>query len=183
MIHHDIPVWVYIVFTAVTAVGVMMQALVLLGMLFALKGALKRVEEITHKAEDAALPLLESTRDLLKDVSPKLKVTTQNLMEASQTAREISQTVRTESARMAVTVDDLLKKVSGQADRVDEMVTATLNSVAHATATVQRTVSGPVRQVGAVLDGLRAGFEVLRRKERAAEPAHAGAGVDGDNFV
>jgi hypothetical protein len=91
---------------------------------------------------------------------------------------EVSQTLRVESKRAAGTVDDLLKKAMVQTDRVDEMVTATLNSVAHATATVQRAVSGPVRQVGAVLNGLRAGFDVLRNKEREA---HAAA--DGDHFV
>ena len=49
--HQEIPQWVYIVFTAVTAAGVLMQALVLLGMLFALKSALRRVDEVTKKAE------------------------------------------------------------------------------------------------------------------------------------
>jgi hypothetical protein len=79
---------------------------------------------------------------------------------------------------VAAAVDDLLKKAAVQADRVDEMVTGTLNSVAHATATMQKAVSGPVRQVGAVLNGLRAGFDVLRSKEREV---HASA--DGDHFV
>jgi hypothetical protein len=169
--HHEIPQWVYIVFTAVTAAGVLMQALVLLGMLFALKGALRRVDEVSKKAEENVLPLLATSRSLLEEVSPKLKVAAQNVL-------EVSQTLRVESKRAAGTVDDLLKKAMVQTDRVDEMVTATLNSVAHATATVQRAVSGPVRQVGAVLNGLRAGFDVLRNKEREA---HAAA--DGDHFV
>jgi hypothetical protein len=148
-----------------------MQALVLLGMLFALKGALRRVDEVSKKAEENVLPLLATSRSLLEEVSPKLKVAAQNVL-------EVSQTLRVESKRAAGTVDDLLKKAMVQTDRVDEMVTATLNSVAHATATVQRAVSGPVRQVGAVLNGLRAGFDVLRNKEREA---HAAA--DGDHFV
>ncbi len=170
--HHDVPVWVYIVFTAVTAVGVMMQALVLLGMLFALKGALGRLNEISKKAEEHVLPTLEITRRLMEEVSPKLKVATQNVL-------EVSQTLRVESKQVAGTVDDLLKKTSGQIERVDEILTATLNSVAHATATVQRAVVAPARQVGAVLNGLRAGFDVLRNhKERET---HAAA--DGDHFV
>jgi hypothetical protein len=65
-----------------------------------------------------------------------------------------------------------------QADRVDEMVTGTLNSVANATEAVQKAVSGPVRQVGAVLNGLRAGLDVLRNKGRDAH-----ASPDGDHFV
>lgn len=176
--HHDIPTWVYILFTAVTALGVMLQALVLLLMFFALKGALGRLNEVSKKAEENVLPLLATSRSLLEEVSPKLKVAAQNALEVSQTAREVSLTLKTESQNVAAAVDDLLKKAAVQADRVDEMVTGTLNSVAHATATVQKAVSGPVRQVGAVLNGLRAGFDVLRSKEREV---HASA--DGDHFV
>jgi flagellar biosynthesis chaperone FliJ len=155
-----------------------MQALVLLGMLFALKGALGRLNELSKKAEENVLPLLATSRSLLEEVSPKLKVAAQNALEVSQTAKEVSLTVRAESTKMAGALDDLLQKAAVQADRVDEMVTGTLDSVAHATATVQKAVSGPVRQVNAVLNGLRAGFEVLRSKEREA---HAAA--DGDHFV
>ena len=165
---HDIPMWV---FAAVIAGAVLMQALVLLGMLFAAKSALRRVGEVSKKVEEQALPILATSRQLLEEVSPKLKVATQNVL-------EVSHTLRTESVRVAVSVDDLLKKASVQVDRVDDMVTGTLNSVAHATATVQKAVSGPVRQVGAVLSGLRAGLDVLRNKEREV---HASA--DGDHFV
>ncbi len=165
---HDIPMWV---FAAVIAGAVLMQALVLLGMLFAAKSALRRVGEVTKKVEEQALPILATSRQLLEEVSPKLKVATQNVL-------EVSHTLRTESVRVAVSVDDLLKKASVQVDRVDDMVTGTLNSVAHATATVQKAVSGPVRQVGAVLSGLRAGLGVLRNKEREVH-----ASDDGDHFV
>jgi len=169
--HHDIPVWVYITFTAVTAAGVLMQALVLLGMLIALKKAFARVDEVTKKAEENALPALQSARSLLEEISPKVKVTAQNLL-------EVSQTLSVESKNVAGALDELLKKAAVQTDRLNEMLTGTLDSVAHATATVQRAVAAPVRQVGAVLSGLRAGFDVLRNKEREA---HAAA--DGDHFV
>jgi hypothetical protein len=176
--HHEIPVWVYITFTAVTAAGVLMQALVLLGMLFALKGALGRLNDISKKAEENVLPLLATSRGLLEEVSPKLKVAAQNMLEVSQKARDVSETASVEAVKAAASVDDLLKKALAQADRVDEMVTGTLNSVANATAAVHKAVSGPVRQVGAVLNGLRAGFDVLRNKEHEV---HASA--DGDHFV
>jgi hypothetical protein len=180
--HHDIPVWVYITFTAVTAVGVLMQALVLLGMLLALKGALKKVNAFSEKAEEHVLPVLVSTRSLLEEVSPKLKVAAQNALEVSQTAREVSATARTESAKLAAALDDVLQKAAVQTDRLDEIVTSALTSVAYATAMVQRAVATPMRQVAALLNGLRAGFDVLRSKEREpeGETVHA---ADGDHFV
>jgi hypothetical protein len=80
--------------------------------------------------------------------------------------------------RIAAVLDDVLERVAVQTDRVDEIVTGTLDSVVHATSTLQKAVSGPVRQLNAVLNGLRVGFDVLRSKEREA---HAAA--DGDHFV
>ena len=168
---HSIPAWVYILFTAVTAAGVVMQALVLLGMLFAIKAALSRLDEVTKQAQEHALPALATARHLLDEVSPKLKVAAQNVL-------EVSHTLKHESTHVSGAVDELLKKAEVQVDRVDEMVTGTLNSIAYATATVQKAVSTPMRQVGAVLSGLRAGFDVLRSKDREA---HAAA--DGDHFV
>ncbi|MGA8531817.1 MAG: hypothetical protein WB622_19000 [Acidobacteriaceae bacterium] len=168
---HDIPAWVYIVFTAVTAGGVVMQALVLLGMLIAVKAALARVDEVTKQAQEHALPALATARQLLEEVSPKLKVAAQNVL-------EVSHTLKHESTHVSSAVDELMKKAEVQVDRVNEMVTGTLDSIAYATSTVQRAVVSPMRQVGAVLSGLRAGFDVLRSKDRNS---HAGA--DGDHFV
>lgn len=168
---HDIPAWVYILFTAVTAAGVVMQALVLLGMLIAVKTGLRRLDDVTQEAKEHALPALATARQLLEEVSPKLKVAAQNVL-------EVSNTLRQESTHVSGAVDELLKKAEVQVDRVDEMVTGTLNSIAYATSTVQRAVSTPMRQVGAVLSGLRAGFDVLRSRERNAHAAE-----DGDHFV
>lgn len=168
---HQIPQWIYITFTAVTAVGVLMQALVLLGMLLALKGALGRLDHVSKLAEEHVIPTLGAARHLLEDVSPKLKVAADNVVETTRMLRQ-------QSVHVNETVDDLLKKTEAQAERVDEIMTGTLNSVVHATATLQRAVSAPVRQVGALLNGLRAGLDVLRSRE---PEVHAAA--DGDHFV
>lgn len=168
---HNTPEWVYIAFTAVTAISVLIQALVLLGIYVAMKTAIRRMDEVTKKAEEHALPALATARHLLDEIAPKLKI-------AAQNALEVSETLKTRSVIVADAVDDLMQKAEVQVDRVDEMVTGTLNSIAHATATVQKAVVTPVRQVGAVLSGLRAGFDVLRSKERPAA-----ASADGDPFV
>jgi len=169
---HEIPQWVYILFTAVTAFGVLLQAAVLLGMLIALKGALGRLDQVSKLAEEHVIPTLQSARKLLEDVSPKLKTAAQNMM-------QVSETLRSQSGHVSVAVDDLLKKTEAQAERIDEMVTGTLNSIAHATATVQRTVAAPIRQASALFNGLRASFDVFRGSREPA--AHSAA--DGDQFV
>lgn len=169
---HQIPQWVYILFTAVTAVGVLLQAFVLLGMLIALKGALGRLDQVSKLAEEHVIPTLQSARKLLEEVSPKLKTAAQNMM-------QVSETLRNQSGHVSEAVDDLLKKTEAQAERIDEMVTGTLNSIAHATAAVQRTVGAPIRQASAIFSGLRASFDVFRGgRERVTHSA-----VDGDQFI
>jgi methyl-accepting chemotaxis protein len=163
--------WVYILFTALVAVAVLIQAGVLLGMLIAVKASLKRMESLATMAEVHAIPALTSAKNLLDAVSPKLKAAADNVAAASET-------LRAQSHRINETLDDVLKKTEVQAERVDEMITGTLNAVADATAAIQRTVTAPVRQVNALLNGLRVGMDVLRGRPREA---HAAA--DGDHFV
>lgn len=163
--------WVYILFTALVAVGVLLQAGVLLGMLIAMRAALKRAEKLSAMAEEHAIPALISAKNLVDAVAPKLKIAAENVAATSET-------LRAESKHVTETLDDVLRKTEAQAQRVDEMITGTLNAVADATASVQRTVTAPVRQVHAVLNGLRAGLDVLRSRHR---DAHVGA--DGETFV
>ncbi len=163
--------WVYILFTALVAVAVLIQAGVLLGMFIAMKASLKRMESLATMAEEHAFPALIAAKTLLDAVSPKLKVAADNVAAASET-------LRTQTQHINETLDGVLKKTEAQAERVDEMITGTLNTVADATAAVQRAVNAPVRQVNALLNGLRAGFDVLRSRDREA---HAAA--DGDHFV
>lgn len=165
------PPWVPIVLTAVTAFGILMQAVILVAILLAVKRTLNKANELMKTAEGHAMPILATTRKLVDETAPKVKVVVQNVT-------DITEKLKSQTTHVNQTVDDLLKKTEGQADRVDEMITGTLNSIAHATATMQKVVSTPVRQVGAVLTGLRVGFGVLRSKEQEprTEP-------DGNHFV
>ena len=163
--------WVYILFTALVAVGILLQAGVLLGILIAVRAALKRAEKLTTMAEEHAIPALTSAKNLVDAVAPNLKVAAENMA-------AVRKSLRTESKHVTETLDGVRRKTEGQAERVDEMITGTLNAVADATASVQRAVTAPVRQVHAVLNGLRAGLDVLRSRPR---DAHAAA--DGESFV
>jgi hypothetical protein len=189
---HEIPPWIFIALIVIVAVGVALQAGVLLGMFIGLRKALRRVDEVTKLAEEHVIPTMASAKILLQEISPKLKVAAQNMVVVSERAvvisqhaaivseqaASISQTFREKSEEVGATLDDLLQKTEVQASRVDEMVTGTLDTIAFATAAFQRAVSGPARQVGAVLNGLRAGLGALRSRD---PESHAAA--DGDHFV
>jgi len=168
---HPLPQIYYIVFTAVTSVGVLLQACVLLGMYIALRKSMKKLHAVTERVEVHVLPILATTQQLLEDISPKLKVATQNLLEATNTLRE-------EAKHVNGVVSDVANKTKVQADRVDEMVTGVLNTVTHSAAAIQDAVSTPLRHASGIINGFRAGFDVLRSKGRNTH-----AETDGESFV
>lgn len=159
----EIPSYVYVVFlvfTAATAVGVLIQAAVLLGMFFGLSRLQAKIETILTHMTEHALPLIASTKVAMNELSPKVKIIADNLVEVSETLKQESKTIK-------VSVDDVLNKTRAQTARVDEMVSGTLDGISHAGAAIQHGIEVPLRQIQGVLNGLKAGFGVLRRK---AEP-------------
>ncbi|HEX3470723.1 MAG TPA: hypothetical protein VHT28_06010 [Silvibacterium sp.] len=161
----QVPPIYYIILTLATAIGVLLQAFILLAIFFAVKRTARKLREATEGIKQQALPTIVIARDLLDDVSPKLKIASANLVEASHALRH-------QASHVSETVDDLLDKTSVQAARVDEILTAGLDSAANATKAVHKAAAAPVRWFSALFAGLKAGVDVMRRKE--AEPGTAG---------
>jgi hypothetical protein len=155
--HPDIPPYIYIIFTAATAIGVLMQACILLGMFIGLRRLQGRVENILNHLSEHALPLIASSKVTLEELSPKLKIISNNLVDVTETLKHESRTIK-------VSVDDVLEKTRVQTARVDEMVSGTLDGISHASAVIQHGIEVPLRQLNGILNGFRAGFDVLRSK-------------------
>jgi hypothetical protein len=66
-----------------------------------------------------------------------------------------------------VTASELNMRTRAQAARVDGMVTSMLNATADISETLQRAVKVPVREVAGLVNGFKAGLDVLvgRAKE------------------
>jgi methyl-accepting chemotaxis protein len=165
------PQIIFIIFTAVTSIGVLIQAFVLLAMFVAAKKAAGEVHEISEQLKQHLFPTLATARTLIEDLSPKIKVTTSNLVETSHT-------LRSQAEHISKTVGEVADLAEVQISRVDEMATAVLDGITQATAAVQHGITTPLKQVSGVLHGLRAGIDVLRKKER---PTHVEG--DGSNFA
>lgn len=154
----QLPTIYYIIFTAVTAVGVLLQAFVLLGMFLAIRKSSQKLHETTDEIKVHLIPAAMAARRLIEDISPKLKIASTNLVEASHALRH-------QANHIGTTVDDVLDKTTAHVAHVDEMVGAILHSVNHASSVVQHAVTRPYKQVSGIFAGVRAGFNVLRRKE------------------
>jgi methyl-accepting chemotaxis protein len=163
--HSQLPPIYYIIFTGITCFGVLLQAFVLLGMYLALRRTTNRLHAVTEELRPHVLPAVATARNLIEESAPKLKEAVNDVVAASHT-------LRTQAEHVTATLDDVLAKANAQANKVDGMVTASIDSAAYATQAVQHAFSVPVRQASALFAGIKAGFDVLRGRnhsERSTE--------------
>jgi methyl-accepting chemotaxis protein len=146
-----------VIFVGIAAVSILMQAGFTVGIFL---GARKTQKKLTTLADDLrlhALPVIMSSREILTDLTPKIKTITENLTATSAT-------LRSKADQIGTLVGDVANRTQGQVSRVDGMVKLTLDQVTSAVQAIEHGIAKPVRQVNGILNGLRAGVEVLRHK-------------------
>lgn len=147
-----------VVFIAIAAISILMQA----GFTVAIfLGARKAQKKITALADDVrlhALPAIISSRELIQDITPKLKSITENLTATTAT-------LRSKTEQIGVVVGDVTEKAHVQASRVDGIVKGTLDQLTLAVQAIEHGIAVPVRQVNGIINGLRAGVDVMRSKD------------------
>ncbi len=154
-----------IIFDAIAAFALLVQALVVLVAYFTIRKAMSKVQDDVHELRATAMPLLAKSKDIVEKISPRVETITADIA-------SIAQTVKEQTARISVTTDDILGRVHRQSTRVDNMVTSVVDGVEHASNVVTDSVARPARQIGAVLASVKAFLSVLatgRRHERAVE--------------
>src|SRR5271156_640123 len=146
-----------VVFIAIAAVSILMQAGFTIAMALGARKAQKKLLALADDVRLHALPVIISSRELIQDFTPKFKVITENLTAASTT-------LRSKTEQVGGLVGDVTGRAQAQATRVDGMVKGTLDQLNFAVHAIEHGVAVPLRQVNGILNGLRAGVEVLRKK-------------------
>jgi methyl-accepting chemotaxis protein len=149
-----------VIFVGMVAVAMVTQAVALIVMAVGAGKARKRALEIAEEVREKVMPVISSTHEILRDSGPKVKIITENLVETSHM-------VRSKAQEFDVTASDLNARTRAQAARVDGMVTSVLNTTADISETLQRAVKVPVREFAGLVNGFKAGLDVLvgRAKE------------------
>jgi hypothetical protein len=152
-------------FVAMVAVAMLTQAIVFVVAAVGVAKARKRVVAIAEELRVKALPLIDKTHGLVHDLQPKINVITDNLVETSHI-------VRAKAQEFDSTVSDVNQKTRAQAARVDDMVTSVLNTTAQVTSTIQKGIQIPVREFSGLMNGLKAGLDVLVGRNKSAPHHH-----------
>jgi hypothetical protein len=148
------------IFVGMVAIAMTAQAIALIVMAIGAAKARKRGLEIAEEVRDKVMPVITETHEMIRDAGPKVKIITENLVETSHV-------VRSKAAEFDATASDLNMKTRAQAARVDGMVTAVLNTTAEISDSLQRAVKVPIREFSGLVNGFKAGIDVLvgRAKE------------------
>lgn len=160
------------IFTIATAISVLIQTGVLLGMFIIVRRAMVKMQAIVDEVKEKALPAIASTHTLIEDVGPKLKAVTADLSAVSQSARH-------QAEQVSESLDSLLAKANAQINRVDHLTTGAIDAVDHASKAIENAVSVPVRRVSGILNGLKAGVEVFVSGKRNSSRSN----VEDETFV
>jgi uncharacterized protein HemX len=146
-----------VVFIAIAAISILMQAGFTVAIFLGARKAQKKVTALADDVRLHALPAIMSSRELIQDLTPKLKSITENLTATTAT-------LRSKTEQIGVVVGDVTERAHMQASRVDNMVKGTLDQLTLAVQAIEHGIAVPVRQVNGIINGLRAGVDVMRSK-------------------
>jgi len=155
-----------IIFIAVTAAAVLLQAGILAGMYFALRKTSAKVESLAEEVKTKVLPTAELAHSMMSELRPKIVTVVDNV--------SVSTTMlRTQMERVDATLTDIVDRTRLQVIRADEFVNSTMDKLEETREVMQRTVVSPVKQLSGLMHGVSAGFEALfsRRRQRSSVAA------------
>jgi methyl-accepting chemotaxis protein len=141
-----------VVFIALTAAAILLQAGLLAAMYLSMRKATARIESLADEVKTKVLPTIDTAQATLTEIKPNIETIVENVRETSTNLRE-------EIQRVDAAVNDVVDRARLQIIRADEMLSRTFDRVEQTSDTVQRTVMSPVRQFSGVIQGVAAGLE------------------------
>jgi hypothetical protein len=162
-----------VVFIAVTAAAVVLQAGILVGLYIAVRKTTAKMEEEVAELKGKLLPMLvdlhpkvDQIVDNVTQLQPKIVKIVDAVVELRPKAETVldnlvqtTSAVRSGVQRIDATVNDVMDRARLQVIRADEMLTRTFDRVEHTSDVVTKTVVSPVRQVSGIVRGVTAGVE------------------------
>lgn len=146
-------------FVGLLAVSMLIQAIVFICLALGANKVQKKMMRYLEEIHTRVLPLMDNVQTLVRDNSPKVKVITENLMETSHI-------VRSKAQEFDTTLTEVNQRAGKQVARVDGMVTNVLDTTSHISASVQNAVRTPVREINGIINGFKAGIDVLLGKAK-----------------
>ncbi|HEV2493952.1 MAG TPA: hypothetical protein VG204_12880 [Terriglobia bacterium] len=152
-----------VVFVLLAAIAILLQALVMVGIYFALQNLHRDILGIqvdTKQKLESLSQMSQRVIEFVADSREPVRTLTTNLAEISRTLRE-------RTAQWDGVAEDLADRTRLQIIRLDQMVTALVERAESTAGVVEKSILTPVQEVTAVLAGIRKGLDFLFTRRRA----------------
>jgi hypothetical protein len=143
------------VFVVVTALAVVLQAIVLIALFLTLRRTAEQVERTVSDLDTKLTPLITRVQILVEDVSPRI---TGIVADAS----DITRMARGEAQKVDRILNEALERLRMQLIHVDHILTGAMEAVEEAGSRLRQSVWGPVMRATAIVRGVQAGVEFIR---------------------
>jgi methyl-accepting chemotaxis protein len=138
----------------------LLQAIVLLAIFFAMRKAVQAAQKEIEDLRASAIPFIHEGREFFNRVAPKIEQTSVDLA-------ALTHTLRTQTNELQSASTEFVERARRQVSRLDSMVTGLLDAADRAGAFVSGAVNRPMRQVSGILASIKAVVEALRTPEPA----------------
>jgi hypothetical protein len=151
------------VFVCVAAAAILLQAAILVAMFLQMRRTTDRMERFTADLESRLTPILTRVQILLEDTQPKIS-------EMVADAAHVVYLARAQAQKVDRVFTEASDRLRGQLVRADRIVTGALEAVEDAGSKFSHNVWRPVRQVSALMQGIKVGIDLLRSRRGRRRP-------------
>jgi len=141
----------------------LLQAAILVAMFLQMRRTTDRMERFTADLESRLTPILTRVQILLEDTQPKIS-------EMVADAAHVVYLARAQAQKVDRVFTEASDRLRGQLVRADRIVTGALEAVEDAGSKFSHNLWRPVRQVSALMQGIKVGIDLLRSRRGRRRP-------------
>ena len=153
-------------FVVVTALAIVVQAVVLIALFIQLRRTAAQVEKTVADFNAKVTPLVSRVQFLVEDLAPRVSGIVAD-------SSEIVRLARGEAQKVDRVLSEALERLRMQLIHVDHILTGAMEAVEEAGSQLRQSVWGPVMKATAMVRGVQAGIDFFRNSRQRREPVEA----------
>jgi hypothetical protein len=151
-------------FIFLSAVAIIGQMLILLGMFLQVKNMNEKMTRIATDLHARIDPILSRLHMVIEEVGPQIS-------SAAENAAEITRLARAQTEKIDRIFTEALDRMRMQVLRADQVLTGAIEEIENAGTEFKASVLRPVRQATAFVKGIKIGLDFLRGQRHSPEKA------------
>jgi hypothetical protein len=157
----DVFRWVIAIAVILACVAFLVQA----GVMIALYRISRKMQAKVMPLADKVEPILNNAREIVIENRPRIA-------ELSTEALEIARTARTQAVQLGEMLDDTTRRAKVRIEQIDQKVDATVEQVEQVGGAVKGAVLKPVREMNALMAGMKAALVTYAQGGRRPSVDH-----------